>query len=284
MPRNAASGVRLTRQATDCMELFILIPLLCLAGPFVAGPFVLYFGLRKLSRLREEAGRLPEARIKDGSIPRPKPGVVKGVLQTMVGALLSMGLGFIIWIINDIATHGLLGETNSKGRLLRIREHTHLPKAARGQAWTDGTVPEVVGIGAWERAVLGQAWLVSARMEHASVAAFGQLSLHLAALGAPPELVARTHLAALDEVRHSQRCDHAPPALDGGHPGRRRREHGLPAQPRRPDRGRGSRGSPARASNRSDGTLRRLVRKAMGSSGVLIRGSGSGVISDTCEV
>ena len=44
-----------------------------------------------------------------------------------------------------------------------------------------------------------------AQMEHASIAAFGQLSLHLAALGAESELVERTHLAALDEIRHARR-------------------------------------------------------------------------------
>jgi hypothetical protein len=43
-------------------------------------------------------------------------------------------------------------------------------------------------------------------MEHASVAAFAQLSLYLSALGAPPALLERTHAAALDEIRHASRC------------------------------------------------------------------------------
>lgn len=57
-----------------------------------------------------------------------------------------------------------------------------------------------------QRDALAKLWLISARMEHASVAAFSQLSLHLAALGAPSELVERIHVAALDEIRHARRC------------------------------------------------------------------------------
>jgi hypothetical protein len=46
--------------------------------------------------------------------------------------------------------------------------------------------------------------LEDALLEHASVAAFARLSLSLLAFGAPPDLVARAHEAALDEIRHAQ--------------------------------------------------------------------------------
>jgi hypothetical protein len=46
--------------------------------------------------------------------------------------------------------------------------------------------------------------LHDALLEHASVAAFARLSLSLLAFGAPPDLVARAHEAALDEIRHAQ--------------------------------------------------------------------------------
>lgn len=49
-------------------------------------------------------------------------------------------------------------------------------------------------------------WARAAADEYASVAAFARASLALMALGAPPELVARTHRAALDEVDHARRC------------------------------------------------------------------------------
>lgn len=47
-------------------------------------------------------------------------------------------------------------------------------------------------------------WLEVARLEHASVASFGRVALELLAHGAPADLVARCHEAALDEVRHAQ--------------------------------------------------------------------------------
>lgn len=51
-----------------------------------------------------------------------------------------------------------------------------------------------------------------ARMEYASVASFGELALRLLAVGAPTDLVAACHQAALDEIRHADACV----ALSGG--------------------------------------------------------------------
>jgi rubrerythrin len=51
---------------------------------------------------------------------------------------------------------------------------------------------------------LAAKWLEDARMEHASVAAFSATALRLMALGAPPELIAATHRAALEEISHAQ--------------------------------------------------------------------------------
>ena len=47
---------------------------------------------------------------------------------------------------------------------------------------------------------------LEALLEHASVASFARFSLELLALGAPAELVAAAHRAALDEVRHARSC------------------------------------------------------------------------------
>jgi hypothetical protein len=51
---------------------------------------------------------------------------------------------------------------------------------------------------------LADGWTDSALAEHASIASFSKFSLHLMAVGAPPELLAAAHQAALDEVRHAQ--------------------------------------------------------------------------------
>jgi len=47
-------------------------------------------------------------------------------------------------------------------------------------------------------------WAKVAMMEHASVASFSRFSLELMSVGAPTELLALAHQAALDEVRHTQ--------------------------------------------------------------------------------
>jgi hypothetical protein len=50
----------------------------------------------------------------------------------------------------------------------------------------------------------GERWLRIAADEHASIASFAVVSLQLLALGAPAELVADTHRAALDEIEHTR--------------------------------------------------------------------------------
>jgi hypothetical protein len=76
----------------------------------------------------------------------------------------------------------------------------------RGGDWLAGTRPETSGLSAADREELARSWLVEARAEHASIAAFSALSLDLMAVGAPPRLLERTHRAALDEVVHARIC------------------------------------------------------------------------------
>jgi hypothetical protein len=53
---------------------------------------------------------------------------------------------------------------------------------------------------------LAAAWERSALFEHASVASFARVALELMAAGAPAHLVAQSHEAALDEIRHAELC------------------------------------------------------------------------------
>jgi hypothetical protein len=57
-----------------------------------------------------------------------------------------------------------------------------------------------------ERASLAEAWSAAALFEHASVASFARFSLELLAAGAPSDLVAAAHEAALDEIEHARLC------------------------------------------------------------------------------
>jgi hypothetical protein len=74
----------------------------------------------------------------------------------------------------------------------------------RDDAWTRAL--DEVTLSALDRDALAAWWLGAARMEHASVASFAVVSLDLLRLGAPPELLADTHRAALDEIEHARLC------------------------------------------------------------------------------
>jgi len=67
----------------------------------------------------------------------------------------------------------------------------------------DVTAAKVVRIEA-ERIALANHYRAVAAAEHASVASFARVSLQLMALGAPADLVASAHAAALDEVEHAR--------------------------------------------------------------------------------
>ena len=54
------------------------------------------------------------------------------------------------------------------------------------------------------RASLADHWTREAAFEHASIASFAQLTLDLLAVGAPPDLLASSQRAALDEIEHAQ--------------------------------------------------------------------------------
>ncbi|MFT3767751.1 MAG: ferritin-like domain-containing protein [Minicystis sp.] len=77
----------------------------------------------------------------------------------------------------------------------------------RSAAWLDLDVhPDVGGLSAEERRDLAARFRRQALLEHASIASFARASLALMAAGAPPDLVAGAHHAALDEVEHARLC------------------------------------------------------------------------------
>lgn len=92
------------------------------------------------------------------------------------------------------------------GRPFRARASAFRTRTRSGDAWSSDVRPCLDDLDAATRSALAEAWAESASLEHASIAAFSSLSLDLLALGAPPELVARTHRAALDEVAHARDC------------------------------------------------------------------------------
>jgi hypothetical protein len=175
-------------------------------GAIVGGFALLWVGLRR-RRDRYHDGPA-QARIVTGNHSPIDQGnaapLVGRALAVIAGTTLVGGGLTVLVALIDFMQNGLGG--GSKGRILRLRGKAQLPAIAGDDAWSDGTCPAVVDVSDDERRVITAGWLLSAQMEHASVAAFAQLSLHLAALGAPSDLTERTHRAALDEVRHARRC------------------------------------------------------------------------------
>src|SRR5262249_45609125 len=79
-------------------------------------------------------------------------------------------------------------------------------RGAGSDGWIHGEEACVEGLSAAERAALAAAWARDALLEHASGASFARFSLALLAGGAPADLVALAHEAALDEIEHARLC------------------------------------------------------------------------------
>jgi hypothetical protein len=101
----------------------------------------------------------------------------------------------------DVGVVGVGGENTGAAAMDRIAGG-----AAGGWRAPEALRPEVESLPRALRDRLAAAWLDAAREEHASIASFANLSLRLLALGAPPDLVADSHAAALDEIRHARRA------------------------------------------------------------------------------
>lgn len=65
------------------------------------------------------------------------------------------------------------------------------------------------------RTAIAAQWRANAQTEHASIAAFANLSLALISLGAPARLVEGAHRDGLDEIEHAQACFALAAAIDG---------------------------------------------------------------------
>ncbi|MFT3770983.1 MAG: ferritin-like domain-containing protein [Minicystis sp.] len=98
-----------------------------------------------------------------------------------------------------------------EGRPYLVDEVARTAPPVRGhgdEGWSaaEHGAPRTDDLDAAQRATLAAAWTRDALFEHASVASFGRFALELLAVGAPADLVADAHHAALDEVRHARLC------------------------------------------------------------------------------
>jgi hypothetical protein len=72
--------------------------------------------------------------------------------------------------------------------------------------WSRGIAPASRELDVATASLLAESWLGDGLEEHASVAAFARFTMHLLSVGAPPDLLARSQRASLDEIEHARSC------------------------------------------------------------------------------
>ncbi|MFT3836597.1 MAG: hypothetical protein QM723_06345 [Myxococcaceae bacterium] len=137
-----------------------------------------------------------------------------GIASAIFGGMASLGAP-VGWF-GAIASLAIGSAGGAWGRPLRIRGKQLHPNLKGGADWTGGDEPNPAGLDEATRAALEALWLHDAQKEHASVPAFSRVSWLLASAGAPAELMAWAHRAALEEIDHTRRCF----ALAKGYAGR----------------------------------------------------------------
>ena len=146
-----------------------------------------------------------------------------GVMPLLVAIASTLGAPSG-WFLGVLAS-GLSGFSGGAwGRPLRIRGRQLHPNLRDGADWTRGDRPDPTGLDEATRRALAALWLHDAQKEHASVPAFSRVSWMLAAVGAPAELLAGAHQAAMEEIEHTRLCF----ALAAGYEGRSRTVEAMP--------------------------------------------------------
>jgi hypothetical protein len=141
---------------------------------------------------------------------------VTGTGPILAGAIAAVGapVGWFLGLLAMALSYGATG--GAWGRPLRIRGKQLHSALREGSDWTRGNRPDPSPLDEPTRRALEALWLHDAQKEHASVPAFSRVSWLLAAVGAPADLLAWCHRAALEEIEHTRLCF----ALAAGYAGR----------------------------------------------------------------
>ena len=112
--------------------------------------------------------------------------------------------------------YGLTPAPPACGRPFSVGEQLRTAKTVERDDWHAATYVASADLEVELLAALAREWEADATLEHASIASFARLTLQLLALGAPPDLVALSQAASLDEIEHARSC-FALASLYGGH-------------------------------------------------------------------
>lgn len=187
-------ALTLSRRASD--GLLVLFSALALTQ-LVAGIVAFVQGVRFVRRSKVD----------------PRYGTA-GVVRLVLGLVASVGA--VAGWLGGMLVMALGSMGGAWGRPLRVRGRQLHPELREGADWTRGERPSPEGLDEPTRRALEALWLHDAQKEHASVPAFARLSWLLATVGAPAELAAWCHRAALEEIEHTRLCF----ALAAGYGGR----------------------------------------------------------------
>jgi hypothetical protein len=91
------------------------------------------------------------------------------------------------------------------GRPFIVQGEPRLAPSAHSGEWSHpGVSPDIRSLSPDTRARLAARWTHVGLMEHASIAAFARFTMHLLAIGAPPDLVLASQSATADETEHAR--------------------------------------------------------------------------------
>ena len=185
----------------DAAGALLLILMMLVPVQIIAGVMAFGSGIHLVSSARQKG-------------EPTEPGILR-IVSGLFGVVQALVVGAVSFFVALMAASGG-GFGGSWGRPLRVKGRQLHPELTAGADWTFGALPSCSDLDEQTRAALEALWLHDAQKEHASVPAFSRISWLLAAVGAPAELMAWSHRAALEEIDHAQRCF----ALAAGYGGR----------------------------------------------------------------
>jgi hypothetical protein len=188
------------------MEAALIVFVVIWIGTGYGGVKLIQVATRRRAEPAIPPARVANAEGADYAYQKSADLAKRGSRKIGKGLGVSIGLFLIAWPIVLIIWFLTVdwGFDMKMGRKLRIRGREVLPPTTHGDGWTPARAS--VSAPARARDAIAAYWLLAARTEHASVPAFSQVALQLAALGAPARLLRATHEAALDEIRHAETC------------------------------------------------------------------------------
>ena len=139
-------------------------------------------------------------------------GYERPIGSWFAGLSVVMGLG-LSWFA-ALITYGLfLPAPLAHGRRHRKHLRALRPTLDAGDDWCidlpSASIPNA------RRDAIAAEWRETGCKEHASVAAFAQLTVSLMAVGAPPKLIRDAQQDSIDEIEHTQICFAVARAIDG---------------------------------------------------------------------